>query len=111
MSGFAGRMPPPLFSPLFVDLSQRNFVQGLTIKALAQIWKNLHKINDVIDNDVILRKLAEKTVKDSILKSPLLFHLLLNPAETERLTIYVVLIETLRIKIIGVSHVLMTSST
>ena len=47
-----------------VDLLQRNFVQGLTIKALAQIWKKLHKINDVIDNDVILvRKLAEKTVK------------------------------------------------
>ena len=26
-------------SSLFVDLSQQNFVQGLTIKALAQIWK------------------------------------------------------------------------
>ena len=56
-------MPPPL-SSLFVDLSQRNFLQGFTIKALAQIWKKLHKINDVIDNDVIImRKLAEKTVK------------------------------------------------
>ena len=50
---------PPQLSSLFVDLSQRNFVQRLTIKALAQIWKNLHKINDVI----IVRKLAEKTVK------------------------------------------------
>ena len=47
-----------------MDLSQRNFVQGLTIKALAQIRKKLHKINDVIDNDVIiLRKIAEKRVK------------------------------------------------
>ena len=30
---------PPLLSSLFVDLSQRTFVQGLTIEALAQIWK------------------------------------------------------------------------
>ena len=44
---------------MFMDLSQRNFVQGLTIEALAQIWKRLHKIDDVI----IVRKLAEKTVK------------------------------------------------
>ena len=29
---------PPLLSSSFVDLSQENFVQGLTIKALAQIW-------------------------------------------------------------------------
>ena len=34
---FGGRLP--LLSSLFVDLSQRNFVQGLTIKALARIWK------------------------------------------------------------------------
>ena len=44
-------MPLPLLSSLFVKLSQRSFVQGLKIKALAQIWKKLHKINDVIDND------------------------------------------------------------
>ena len=31
----------PLLSSLFVDLSQRNFVQGLKIKALAQIWKKI----------------------------------------------------------------------
>ena len=30
-----------LSSSLFVDLSQRNFVQGLTIKALAQIWRKI----------------------------------------------------------------------
>ena len=55
--------PPPLLSSLFVNLSQRNFVQGLKIKALAQICEKLHKINDVIDNDVIIvRNLAEKTV-------------------------------------------------
>ena len=54
----------PLLSSLFVDLSKQNFVQGLTIKALHQIWKKLHKINDVIDSDVIiLRNLAKKTVK------------------------------------------------
>ena len=48
-----------LLSSLFVDLLQPNFVQGLTIKASAQFWKNLHKINDVIDSDVIiLRNLA-----------------------------------------------------
>ena len=33
-------MPPPL-SSLFVDLSQQNFVQGLTIKALARLWKKI----------------------------------------------------------------------
>ena len=48
-----------LLSSLFVDLSGQNFVQRLTIKVLAQIWKKLHKINDVI----IVRKLAKKTVK------------------------------------------------
>ena len=48
--------PPPLLTLLFVDLSKRNFVHGLPIKALAQIWK--------IDNDVIIvRNLPEKTVK------------------------------------------------
>ena len=37
-----GRMPPPPSLPsLFVDLWQRNFVQGLTIKALAQICKKI----------------------------------------------------------------------
>ena len=53
----------PSLSSLFVALWQQNFVQGLTIKALAQIWKKLHKVNDVIDNDVIkVRKLAERAV-------------------------------------------------
>ena len=56
-------MPPPSLSSLFVALLQQTFVQGLTIKALAQIWKKLYKIHDVIYNDVIIvRKLAEKTV-------------------------------------------------
>ena len=45
--------------------------------------QKLHKVNDVIDNDaVIVRKLAEKTVKNPILKSLLLLHLLFNPTET-----------------------------
>ena len=59
------QMPPPSLSSLFVALSQQTgLLQGLTIKTLAQIWKKLHKINDVIDNDVIImRKLAEKTVR------------------------------------------------
>ena len=39
MSSLGVQMPTthPLLSSLIVDLSQRNFVQGLTIKALAQI--------------------------------------------------------------------------
>ena len=37
--GGGGCRPPPLLSSLLEDLSQRNFVQGLTIKALAQILK------------------------------------------------------------------------
>ena len=37
--GGGGGSYRPLLSSLFVDLSQRNFVQGLTIKALAQMWK------------------------------------------------------------------------
>ena len=60
MFRFGGTDAAPLLSSLFVDLSQQNFVQELTIKALAQICKNLHKINDVIDNYVIIvRKLAD----------------------------------------------------
>ena len=64
LGGGGGRMPPPL-SSLFEDLSQQNFVRGLTIKALAQIWKEIWiKINDVIDNGVIImKKLAEKILK------------------------------------------------
>ena len=42
--GGGGRMPLSLLSSMFVDLSQRNFVQQLTIKALAQIWKNLQEL-------------------------------------------------------------------
>ena len=62
--GGGGGCRPPLLSSFFVNLFQRNFVQGLKIKALAQIWKKLHKTSDVIDNDVIIvRNLAEKTVK------------------------------------------------
>ena len=49
-------MPPPLLSSLFVDLSQRNCVKRLTMKALAQIWKKVTRNNDVIDNDVIIVK-------------------------------------------------------
>ena len=52
-------LPPGLSSSLFVDLSQRNFVQRLTIKALAQIRKKITKNNDVI----IVKNLAEKTIK------------------------------------------------
>ena len=47
--------------------------------------KNLHEINDVIDNDVmIVRKLATVKIvqKESILKSLLLLHLLFSPIET-----------------------------
>ena len=40
-SGLGGGDAAPLLSSLFVALSQQNFVRGLTIKALAQIWKKL----------------------------------------------------------------------
>ena len=73
----------PLLSSLFVDLSQGNFVQQLTIKALAQIWKRNYKNNDAIDNDVIIVKiLLERQQKVSILKSMLLLHFLFSPTET-----------------------------
>ena len=66
--GWGGGCAAPSLSSLFVALWQQNFVLGLSIKALAQIWKKLLKVNDVIDNDVIgndvikVRKLAERAV-------------------------------------------------
>ena len=49
----------------------------------SNIEKQLCKINEVIDNDIIImRKLVETTVKKSILKSLLLLPLLFNPSET-----------------------------
>ena len=39
----------------------KKFFTGLKIKALAQVWKKMHKVKDVI----IARMLAEKTVKRS----------------------------------------------
>ena len=79
--------PPPPLSSLFVNLSQRNFVQGLRIKALAHVWKNCIKLLTSLGNDVItVRKLPEKTVKrvlkELILKSLLLLHLIFDPTET-----------------------------
>ena len=54
---------PPLLSFVVCGPIATKFCTGID-KALAQIWKNLHKINDLIDNDVIIvRRLAEKTVK------------------------------------------------
>ena len=46
--------------------------------------KNLHKTNDVIDNEVIIvRNPAEKTLKKvSILKSMELLHFIFNRTET-----------------------------
>ena len=75
--------PPPLLSSLFVYLSQRNFVQRLTIEALAQLWKKFTKNNDVIDNDVIIVKnLAEKTVKSVNFKIDAACSFIFNPTET-----------------------------
>ena len=50
----------PQLTLLFVDLSHRNFAKRLAVKTLTQIWKKLHKINDVIDSGdvIILRHLA-----------------------------------------------------
>ena len=47
------------------------------------IRKNLHKINDIIDNHfILLRKLAENTIERVNFKiSALLLHFLLNPTE------------------------------
>ena len=59
MFRFEGDATPIIFS-LVVNVSQRNFVHGMTIKALAQIWKKLHKIDDDV---IVVRKLAKKTVK------------------------------------------------
>ena len=45
------------------------FCTGIDNEGISSIWKDLHKINDVIDNDVIIvRKLAEQTVKTVSLK-------------------------------------------
>ena len=61
------RMPPPHTHIIFSvcgPIATKFFLHGLAIKELAQIWKKMDKINDVIDNDVIIvRKLAEKTVE------------------------------------------------
>ena len=78
LGGGCRPLPPPLSSSLFVDLLQPNFVQGLTIKALTQIWKNLHEINDVIT----VRNLAETTVKRVYFKIAAVSSFLFNPAET-----------------------------
>ena len=57
-------MPPYLLSSLFVNLSQLNFCTGIDNQSISSNTEKLHKINDVIDNDVIIvRNLAEKTVK------------------------------------------------
>ena len=53
------RFAPPVIFVVCGAIATK-FVLRLTIKALAQVWKNLHKINDVIDSDVIiLRNCAE----------------------------------------------------
>ena len=54
----------PIILIVCAPIATNFFLQGLTIKALAQKWEKLHQINDVIDtNIIIVRKLDEKTVK------------------------------------------------
>ena len=56
--GGGGEIPPPQLSLLFVDPSQRNFAQRLTINLNME---NIHKINDVIDSDAIILRSLPKT--------------------------------------------------
>ena len=57
--------PPPLIIFVVCGPIATKFCTGTDNQSISSnIEKNLHKINDVIDNDVnIVRKLAEKTVK------------------------------------------------
>ena len=55
-------MPPIIF--IVCGPIETNFCTGIDNQSISSnMEKNLHKIHDVIDNDVIIvRKLAEKTV-------------------------------------------------
>ena len=59
-----GRMLPPIIFIVCGPITTK-FCTGIENQSISSnIGKNLHKINDVIDNDVIIvRKLVEKTVK------------------------------------------------
>ena len=76
-------MPPPIIFLVCGPIATK-FCTGIENQSItSNMEKNSHKINDVIDNDVIIvRKLAEKTEKESIFKSLRLLHLLFNPTET-----------------------------
>ena len=54
------------------------FCTEIDNQSVSSNMEKIHQINDVI----MLRNLAKKTVKKSILKSLLLLHLLFNPTET-----------------------------
>ena len=57
-------MPPPFIFFVVCGPIVTKFCTGIYNQSISSnMGKNLHKINDVTDNDVIiLRKLAEKTV-------------------------------------------------
>ena len=57
-------MPPPLIISVVCSPIATKFCKGIDNQSISSnMGKNLHEINDVTDNDVIIvRKLAEKTV-------------------------------------------------
>ena len=62
--GWGGWMPPPIIFVVCGPIRTKLCI-GIDNQSISlHVEKNWYKINDVIDNDVIIvRKLAEKTVK------------------------------------------------
>ena len=61
--GGGGEASAPSLSLLFVALFATKFCTGIDSQSISSNMEKLYKVNDVIDNDVIIvRKLAEKTV-------------------------------------------------
>ena len=59
----ADTAPPPIIFVVCGPI-KTNFCTGIDNQSISSNMENLHKSNDVIDNNVIIvRKLAEKTVK------------------------------------------------
>ena len=81
---FGGGMqpPPPIIFVVYGHIAT-NLVQGLTIKAFAEIWKKLHKTDVIIYSDVvILRNLAKKTRKRVYFEIAAVSSFLFSPTET-----------------------------
>ena len=61
-----GGAPPPIIFVVCGPITTK-FCRGINNQSIgSNMEKNLHKINDIIDNDIIIvKKLSEKTVKES----------------------------------------------